>query len=63
MSSPGEEVLSFIRDTPAADGRELDVAITYAALMVDELRASVADWEATVALLSGLKRRSEAESN
>ena len=63
MPPPVEEVLRFIQDTPAAEGRELDVAIAYAALMVDELRASAADWEATVALLRDMKSRREAESN
>ena len=64
MPSPGEEVLSFIQNAPNAQGRELDVAITYAALMVDELRASVADWEAAVALLlRRMKCRRDADAN
>jgi hypothetical protein len=63
MPSPGEEVVAFLRDRPAADGRELDVAIAYAALMADELRASVADWEATADLLRQLKLRRDAEAN
>lgn len=63
MSTPGEEVLEFIRNTPTTEGRELDVAIAYAALVLDELRANVADWEATVALLRQMKCRRVAETN
>ena len=63
MASPGEEVLAFIQNTPTAEGRELDVAIAYATLMVDELRANVADWEATVALLRQMKCRRIADAN
>ena len=63
MESPGEEVIRFIHDTPAARGRELDVAIAYAALMLDELRACVADWEATQALLREAKCRDVAGTN
>ena len=59
MASPGEEVVAFLHDNGGARGRELEVAIVYAALMVDELRASVADWEATVELLRRLKCRSQ----
>jgi hypothetical protein len=63
MTSPGEEVVAFLRDNPATQGHELDVAIAYAALMADELRASASDWEATVEMLRRLKCRRDAEVN
>jgi hypothetical protein len=63
MPSAGEEVVAFLRDYPAVHGHELDVAIAYAALMADELRASVADWEATAEMLRQLKYRRDAEVN
>jgi hypothetical protein len=63
MPSPGEELVSFLQQTPSAEGRELDVAIAYAALMADELRATAADWESAVELLRGMKCRRVAESN
>jgi hypothetical protein len=63
MASPDEEILAFLESCPRADGRELDVAIAYAALMVDELRASVADWENTVEHLRQIKSRPDATAN
>jgi hypothetical protein len=63
MPSPGEEVVAFLRDNPATQGHELDVAIAYAILMADELRASVADWEVTAEMLRQLKCRRDAEVN
>jgi hypothetical protein len=39
------------------------VAIAYAALMADELRASAANWEATVEMLWRLTCRRDAEVN
>ena len=55
MTSPSEDLLTFVQNTDRAHGRELDVAITYAASMVRELRVSVAEWEAAVARLRELK--------
>jgi hypothetical protein len=60
MPSSGEEVAEFVRGNPAAAGRELQVATAYAELMVGELRAAVADWEATVALLHRMGSRDDA---
>jgi hypothetical protein len=59
MPSPGNEVAEFLRRIPTAPGRELEVATAYAELMVDELRAAVADWEATAALLRRIKGRAD----
>ena len=63
MTSPGEEVLAFLRDHPRVRGHELDAAIAYAALMADELRATAADWQATAEMLQRLKCRQDAEVN
>ena len=63
MPSPGEEVVAFLEGNPGAEGRELDLAIAYAVLMVDELRASVTDWEATVRLLRRMKGNRDPSEN
>jgi len=63
MPSSGEELAEFLRRNPAAAGRELEVATAYAELMVEELRATVADWEATAVLLRRMKCRGDAAVN
>ena len=63
MASPGEEVVQFVRGNPAAAGRELEVATAYAELMVGQLRATVADWEATAMLLRRMGCRDGAGVN
>jgi hypothetical protein len=55
MPTSCEEVVQFLRGNPASAGRELEVATAYAELMVGELRATVADWEATVVLLRRMR--------
>jgi hypothetical protein len=63
MASSGEELMQFLRGNPTAVGRELEFATAYAELMVGELRATVAEWEATVVLLRRMRCRGSAGVN
>jgi hypothetical protein len=56
MQTQSDEVSTFLRNTRTTEGRELEVAIVYAELMVEALRASVAEWEAAAVRLQNLKQ-------
>ena len=57
------DVQMFLDNTRTAEGRDLDVAIVYAGSMVEELRATAADWERAAALLREMKSRRAVDSN
>jgi len=63
MTSPSEDVLDFVLNTDHSRGRDLDVAIVYAASMVEALRTSVAEWQAVEARLRAVKAEREVGSN
>ena len=63
MASPSQDVLDFVLNTHHAEGRDLDVAIVYAASMVEALRTSIAEWQAVEARLREVKAGREAGSN
>ena len=51
MPTPNEEMKAFLSGGGADDSRRLDVATLFARSMLRELRAAVAQWEATSATL------------
>jgi hypothetical protein len=63
MASPSDDVLDFVLNTDHAQGRDLDIAIVYAACMVEALRTSIAEWQAVEARLREMKAGREAGSN
>jgi len=63
MASPSDDVLDFVLNTDHAQGRDLDVAIVYAASMVEALRTSIAEWQVVEARLREMKAGREVGSN
>ena len=63
MASPSQDVLDFVLNTDHAEGRDLEVAIVYAASMVEALRTSIAEWQAVEARLREVKAGREVGLN
>ena len=56
MTTPGQDIETFLERHETAQGRRLEVAIQFADSMLRELCAAVAEWEETAARLRRLKR-------
>jgi hypothetical protein len=51
MPTPAQEMKAFLSGEGPDDSRRLDVATLFARSMLRELRAAVAEWEATAATI------------
>jgi hypothetical protein len=56
MTTPAEDIGTFLQRRGTAQGRRLEVAILFADSMLRELGVAVAEWEDTAARLRRLKR-------
>ena len=63
MTTPEEDLESFLEDQGTAKCRRLDVAMCFARSMVSELRACTARWEAVERALEEAIRRRAAGPN
>ena len=55
MTTPDEEIKAYLEHSETTEPRRLGVAIVFAECMLQELRASVAAWQATAAALHDLE--------
>jgi hypothetical protein len=61
MTTPDQEIESYLDSSGTAGPKRLDVAIVFARSMLRELRDSAADWERTATALQKIKQRQQTD--
>ncbi len=62
MSTPSEDIKEFLESVGTSESQRLEVGILFAESMLQELRATVLEWERTSTALQDVKRRSRSGS-